>query len=88
MRVELMVAMLHEDCLSRRKRQKHGIERAHTLGNYWGKQANQDRHQKILYYCQIKKLSIHATGDATGYRPSQFCRLQVLYKDNVSSLKA
>jgi hypothetical protein len=29
----------------------------------------QERHQKILYYRQVKKLSIRETADATGYRP-------------------
>lgn len=30
--IDLMTAMSHKDCLSRRQRQKQGIERAHTLG--------------------------------------------------------
>lgn len=29
-------------------------------------QADQERHQKVLYYRQIKKLSIRETADATG----------------------
>ena len=47
-----------KDWLSRRQRQKQGIERAHNLGKYRGKQADQERHQKVLYYRQVKKLSI------------------------------
>lgn len=81
MLIELMTAMSHKDWLSRCQRQKQGIERAHTLGKYRGKQADQERHQKVLYYRQIKKLSIRETADATGYSSSQVCRIQALYKD-------
>lgn len=82
MLIDLMAAMSHKDWLSRRKRQKQGIERAHTLGKYRGKQADQERHQKVLYYRQIKKLSIRETAEATGYSASQVCRIQSLYKNN------
>ncbi|CEE92769.1 Resolvase (fragment) [Xenorhabdus nematophila str. Anatoliense] len=34
MLIDLMAAMSHKDWLSRRQRQKQGIERAHTLGKY------------------------------------------------------
>ena len=66
--------------MNRRQRQKQGIERAHTLGRYRGKQALQERHQKVLYYRQVKKLSIRETVDATGYGSSQICRIQALYR--------
>ena len=55
MLIDLMAAMSHKDWLSRRQRQKQGIERAHTLGKYRGKQADRERHQKVMYYRQIKK---------------------------------
>lgn len=58
--------------------QKQGIERAHMLGKYRGKQADQERHQKVLYYRQVKKLSIRETADATGYSTSQVCRIHAL----------
>lgn len=80
MLIDLMAVMSHKDWLSRRQRQKQGIERAHTLGRYRGKQADQERHQKVLYYRQVKKLSIRETADATGYSPSQICRIQALYR--------
>ncbi|RTQ03343.1 resolvase [Enterobacter sp. WCHEn045836] len=80
MLIDLMAAMSHKDWLSRRQRQKQGIERAHTLGKYRGKQADQERHQKVLYYRQVKKLSIQETADATGYSASQVCRIQALHK--------
>lgn len=73
MLIDLMAAMSHKDWLSRRQRQKQGIERAHTLGKYRGKQADQERHQK--------KLSIRETADATGYSTSQVCRIQALYRE-------
>lgn len=76
MLIDLMAAMSHKDWLSRRQRQKQGIERAHTLGKYRGRQADQERHQKVLYFRQVKKLSIRETADATGYSPSQICRIQ------------
>lgn len=80
MLIDLMVAMSHKDWLSRRQRQKQRIERAHTLGRCRGKQSDQERHQKVLYYRQVKKLSIRETADATGYSPSQICRIQTLYR--------
>ena len=72
-----MAAMSHKGLLSRRQRKK-GIERTHTLGKDRVKQADQERHQKALYYRQIKKLSIWETADATRYSPSQICRIQAL----------
>lgn len=79
MLIDLMAAMLHMDWLSRRQRQKQGIERAHTLGKYRGKQVDREQHQKVLYYRQVQKPSIRETAAATGYSPSQVCRIQVLY---------
>lgn len=83
--IDLMAAMSHKDWLSRRQRQKQGIERAHTLGKYRGRQADRERHQKVLYYRQVKKLSIRETAEATGYSVSQICRIQALYKEKVFS---
>lgn len=80
MLIDLVAAISDKDWLSRRQRQKHGIERAHTLGKYRGKQANHDRHQKVLYYRQVKKLSIRETAEATGYSLSQVCRIQAQYR--------
>lgn len=80
MLIDLMSAMSHKDWLSRRMRQKQGIERAHMLGKYRGKQADQERPQKVLYYRQIKKLSIRETAEATGYSPSQVCIIQSFYR--------
>lgn len=85
MLIDLMAAMSHKDWLSRRQRQRQGIERAHTPGKYQGKQADQERHQKVLYYRQVKKLSIRETADATGYSASQVCRIQALHKNTVSA---
>ncbi len=80
MLIDLMAAMSHKDWLSRRLRQKQGIERAHTQGKYRGKQADSERHQKVMYYRQIKKFSIQETAEATGYSCSQVCRMQALHK--------
>lgn len=80
MLIDLMVAMSHKDWLSRCQWRKQGIERAHAQGKYRGKQADQERYQKVLYYRQI----IRETADATGYSPSQICRIQALYR-NVAS---
>ncbi len=85
MLIDLMTAMSHKDWLSRRQRQKQGMERAHTLGKYQGKQAVQERHHKVLYYRQVKKLSIRETADATGYSPYQICRIQSLYRQSEAS---
>ncbi|MBL4277294.1 recombinase family protein [Vibrio fluvialis] len=85
MLIDLMAAMSHKDWLSLRQRQKQGIERAHTLGKYRGKQSDQERHQKVLYYRQVKKLSIRETANVTGYSPSQICRIQALYRQSEAS---
>lgn len=69
MLIDLMAAMSQKDWLSRRQRQKQGIERAHTLGKYRGKQADQERHQKVLYYRQVKKLSIRERQTRQGTAP-------------------
>ena len=87
MLIDLMAAMSHKDWLSRRQRQKQGIERAHSLGKYRGKQADLDRHQKVLYYRQEKKLSIRETAEATGYSPSQICRIQALYRQSETTYR-
>lgn len=50
MLIDLMAAMSHKDWISRRERQKQGIERAQTLGKYKGKQADKERHEKVIYY--------------------------------------
>ncbi len=83
MLIDMMAAISHKDWLIRRQRQKQGIERAHMLGKYKGKQADQERHQKVMYYRQVKKLSIRETAEATGYSTSQVCRIQALYKELV-----
>ncbi|CZY47277.1 Uncharacterised protein [Enterobacter hormaechei] len=44
----------------------------------------EDAHQ-VLYYRQVKKLSIRETADATGYSPSQICRIQALYRQSETS---
>lgn len=75
MLIDLMATMPYKDWLSSRQRQKQLIERTHTLGKYRGKQADQERHQKVLYYRQVKKLSIRETADATGYSASPVCRI-------------
>lgn len=82
-----MSAMSHKDWLSRRQRQKQGIERVHNMGKYRGKQADQERHEKVLYYRQVKKLSIRETADATGYSPSQICRIQALHRKILSEVE-
>ena len=51
------------------------------LENTGVKQAAQERHQKMLYYRQVKKLSIRETADATGYIASLVCRIQTLHKN-------
>lgn len=77
--------MSHKDWLSRRQRQKQGIERAYALGKYRGKQADQERHKKVIYYRQVKKLSIRETANAIGYSATQICRIQALHRQSEAS---
>jgi hypothetical protein len=86
MLIDLMVAMSHKDWLSRRQRQKQGIEREHTLGKYRGKQADQERHQKILYYRQIKKLSIRKQRMQRATTPPRFAEFSYFIKNNHMNL--
>lgn len=81
MLIDILAAMSHKDWLSRRQRQKQGIERAHSLGKYKGKQPDIERHNKVLYYRFEKGLSIEETAEATGYSASQVCRIQKKYKE-------
>ncbi len=50
MLIGLMAAMFYKDWVSRRERQKRGIERAQILGKYRGKQADRERHERVIYY--------------------------------------
>lgn len=59
--------MLHKNWVSRRHRQRRDIDRAHNPCKYQGKQADNERHQKVTDRRQVKKLSIRETADATGY---------------------
>ncbi len=80
MLIDLMAAMSHKDWLSRRQRQKQGIERAHTLGKYREKQADHERNQKVLYYRQVKKTKYQRNSGSYRYSPSQIFRIQSLYR--------
>ncbi len=66
MLIDLMAAMSHKDWLSRRQRQKQGIERAHTLGKYRGKQADQERHQKVIFFTEEQTETINTGVDMPG----------------------
>ncbi len=77
---DLMTAMSHMDWVSRRQRQKHAIEREHSLGNIEGSGQIMNAIKKVLHYCQVKKLSIREAADATGYSTSLVCRIQAHYK--------
>lgn len=85
MLIDLMAAMSHKDYQVRRERQKQGISRARELGKYKGKQADEEQHRKVLYYRQVKKLSIQETAEATGYSRSQVCRIQAKYLEKEKS---
>ncbi|WP_108653132.1 recombinase family protein [Dongshaea marina] len=76
MLIDLMAAMARKDYLTRQSRQKQGIIRAKSLGKYQGRAPDTERHQKVIYYRRVKKLSITETADATGYSRSQVCRIQ------------
>lgn len=80
MLIDLMAAMSHKDWISRRERQQQGIVRAQSLGKYKGKQADKERHEKVIYYRKMKGLSIRETAEATGYSCSQVCRIQLRYQ--------
>lgn len=80
--LEVLTALAHKEWLDLRLRQKAGIARAQKAGKYRGKQADRERHQKVLYYRQVKKMSIQETAEATGYSPSQVCRIQALYRQS------
>ncbi|STV77519.1 resolvase domain protein [Klebsiella variicola] len=66
MLIDLMAAMSHKDWLSRRQRQKQGIERTHTLGKYRGKQADQERHQKVIFFTEEQTETINTGVDMPG----------------------
>lgn len=80
MLIDLMAAMARKDYLSRQDRQRQGIEAAKEKGRYKGRQADVERHKKVMYYREQKGLSIQETAEATGYSCSQVCRIQAEYR--------
>ena len=80
MLIDLMAAMARKDYLSRQERQRQGIEIARKQGKYKGRQADSDRHERVLYFRNEKGLSIQETAEATGYSRSQVCRIQSEYR--------
>lgn len=80
MLIDLMAAMARKDYLSRQDRQKQGIEIAKQQGKYQGRQADSDRHRRVIYFREEKGLSIQETAEATGYSRSQVCRIQAEYR--------
>ncbi len=82
MLIDLMAAMARKDYLARQERQRQGIEAAKIQGKYQGRQADPDRHKKVIYYREEKGLSITETAEATGYSSSQVCRIQARYRSN------
>lgn len=80
MLIDLMAAMARKDYLSRQDRQKQGIDVAKQQGKYAGRQADSDRHKRVMYFREEKGLSIQETAEATGYSKSQVCRIQAEYR--------
>lgn len=80
MLIDLLAAMARKDYLTRRERQSQGIEKAKEEGKYNGRVPDIERHEKVMYYRNEKKLSISETAAATGYSRSQVCRIQASYK--------
>lgn len=75
MLIELMAAVSHKDLLTRAERQKQGIKRAKALGKYKGRQADTEKHQKVLHYRKVLKLTISETAELTGYSRGHICRI-------------
>ncbi len=82
MLIDLMTAMARKDYLSRQERQKQGIELAKSKGKYQGRQADAERHKKVVYFREEKGLSLNETAEATGYSRSQVCRILAEHLQN------
>ncbi len=78
--LDTLAALAQQALQRQRVRQQEGIARAQRLGKFKGKPPDRERHKKVLYCRQVKKMSIQETAQATGYSPSQVCRIQALYR--------
>lgn len=84
--LDTLAALAQQALQHQRVRQQEGIARAQRLGKFKGKPPDRERHKKVLYYRQVKKMSIQETAQATGYSPSQVCRIQALYRQTEKPL--
>lgn len=82
MLIDLMVAMARKDYLSRRDRQRQGIEIAKQREKYRGRQADPERRKKVIYFSKEKGLSLQETADATADSRSRVCRILAEYRRN------
>ena len=48
MLIDILAAVAHQDYITRRARQRQGIDKAKAKGKYKGRPANKDMHERVL----------------------------------------
>ncbi|MDI2111736.1 recombinase family protein [Commensalibacter nepenthis] len=84
--IDLMAAMSRKDWITRKERQRQGIERGIKNGKYKGKQPDLERHQQVI---SLKKrgLTLKEICQTTGYCYSNVCKILAHYKKDLFVIK-
>lgn len=66
----------------RRQRQMEGIERAKSKGNYKGKQANLDKHRRVLELRRTTNMTLSEIAEAVGLSASMVPKILARYRNS------
>lgn len=78
--LKIALQMARDDYMTRRERQREGIELAKSAGRYKGRKPNKNQHQKILL-CRKGGQSIAQTAKLVGCSISQVKKICAIYKN-------
>ncbi|MDI2113789.1 recombinase family protein [Commensalibacter nepenthis] len=77
--IDLMAAISRKDWITRRERQRQGIERGIRNGKYKGKQADLERHQQVISL-RKRGLTLKEICQTTDYCYSNVCKILANHK--------
>lgn len=66
----------------RRRRQMEGIERAKSKGNYKGKQANLEKHRRVLELRRTTNMTLSEIAEAVGLSTSMVSKILARYRNS------
>lgn len=84
--IDLMAVMSRKDWITRKERQRQGIDRAIKNGKYKGKQANIEKQQQVISL-RKRGLTLKEICQTTGYCYSNVCKILAKHKENTSLIK-